>query len=172
MKILIFSDSHNIKRNIIKALNLHPDAQYIIHLGDGVNDLQSLDIVPENAKIICIKGNCDGHTASQSTPPVLCIEICNRKIFICHGHNHNVKHNMMTLIYCAVENNADIVLYGHTHCKHNEYIPSDKLPGNRENGLYIFNPGSISLPRDSMTSSYGLIEIKENGVLLSHGKLP
>ena len=90
---------------------------------------------------------------------------------MCHGHRQFVNVGHQNLIYSAIEQNADIALYGHTHCKFNKYIPSDELAFNCNKGLYIFNPGSISRPRDGIYPSYGIIEIQENGILLSHGNI-
>ncbi len=168
MKIIVFSDSHGKYANIKKAVDMHPDAKYLIHSGDGVMDLNTLDNLPQN--IFTVNGNHeDGFRGAKNNVRQQCITVCGKKIFLCHGHKHNVNFNLQNLIYAAVEANADIAVYGHTHIKHSEYIPPDKLFVGRSNGLYIFNPGSISMPRDSIYSSFGLIEIHKNGILLSHG---
>ena len=171
MKILVFSDSHGRLHNIKKALEYHPDAQCIFHLGDGLRNLDGLDTLTAGKEIRLVRGNSeDVSLAYNSYPSVLCIELCGKKIYLCHGHRHFVKQSSFFLTEAATQNNADIVLFGHSHARYCEYIPQDKLK-KRENGLYLFNPGSISLPRDSKPASYGIIEIKENGVLFSHGNI-
>ena len=43
MNILVFSDSHGFKGNIIKALNRHRnDTDLAIHLGDGIGDMMEI----------------------------------------------------------------------------------------------------------------------------------
>jgi putative phosphoesterase len=50
----------------------------------------------------------------------------------------------------GITNEADIVIFGHSH---KDYINTTDKP-------YLFNPGSITLPRNSlMQKSYGIIEI-------------
>ncbi len=184
MKILVFSDSHGRQQNIKKALEYHPDAQYIFHLGDGLRDMEGLEPLCVGKELLQVNGNHeDAFFTFSSNPSVLCAEVCGKKIYICHGHRNSVKNTKYYLMDSACKNDADIVLFGHTHTRYYEYLPPDSLSkilvdrssGNskytRDKGLYIFNPGSISLPRDSKPASYGIIEIKENGVLFSHGNI-
>ena len=172
MKILVFSDSHGRQQNIKKTLEYHPDAQYIFHLGDGLRDLDGLESLCEGKEIRLVKGNAeDCSLAFNSYPSALCIDVCGKRIYLCHGHRHFVKQSSFFLMESATQNNADIILFGHSHAQYCEYIPSDTLKKERENGLYLFNPGSISLPRDGKPASYGIIEIKEKGVLFSHGNI-
>ncbi len=162
MKILVFSDSHGNCVNMQKAVDMHPDARYILHLGDGINDLDMLKT--GNIKTYTVNGNFeDGFFSAKKGLPFQCVEIEGKKIFMCHGHRQKVGFGLQNLYYTALENGADIALYGHTHVKYNKYTPLE------EKGLHIFNPGSISRPRDNIYSSYGIIDIQKNGVLLSHG---
>ena len=59
----------------------------------------------------------------------------------------------------AKENNCNIALFGHTHEKYYSY----------EDGLHLFNPGSIGSGYGG--ASYGVINITDKGILLSHGRL-
>ena len=68
---------------------------------------------------------------------------------------YGVKWGLEKIILAAGSRGADIVLFGHTHLPHESY----------EDGLYIFNPGSIS----SSGYSFGVLMLSEKGVLLSHG---
>ena len=43
MKLLVFSDSHGKYSNIQKAVDSHPDASFILHLGDGIQDMESVN---------------------------------------------------------------------------------------------------------------------------------
>lgn len=168
MKIIVFSDSHGRINNMQKAINIHKNADCLLHAGDGILDINLLQNTPP--LIYRTKGNyedCSYVTKGEDTQEIF--ELFGKKIFLCHGHRHNVNFSMSRLIYSAVECDSDIAIFGHTHVKHNEYISGDNLPFTREKGLYIFNPGSISTPRDDVYGSFGIIEIQEKGVLLSHG---
>ena len=162
MKIIVFSDSHGKYNNMKKALDMHPDAQFLLHLGDGTGDIDCIDT--SKISVYKVNGNYEDGIFSQAKEPShQCIEIGGKIIYMCHGHRHRVGFGLQNLLYSGLENNADIILYGHTHVKHNEYASG------QTKGVYLFNPGSITRPRDSMYASYGLIEMEKNGILLSHG---
>ena len=178
MKILIFSDSHGNNSNIIKACKLHRDASYILHLGDGKADIEPIkDNLP---KCFAVNGNYEDSFSfllgkgSKNNDVSPLIEIDGLRIFMCHGHRQRVNYGMQNLIYSALENDADIALFGHTHSKYNKYYSGEHTAVCREKGLYIFNPGSISRPRDSIYPSYGILETGDTnnkGILLSHGHI-
>ena len=168
MKLLVFSDSHGKATNMQNAVDMHKNADSLLHAGDGIKDIDLLKNIPNT--VYTVNGNFeDSFFSLQKGNKYAIFELGGKKIYMCHGHRHNVNFSMSSLIYSAVECDADIVIYGHTHQKHNEYISGEDLPFKREKGLYIFNPGSISRPRDNIYASFGLIEIQGNGVLLSHG---
>lgn len=144
MRAIVISDSHHDSASINMLLTLHKTADMVIFLGDGEQDFFS-DInqkLIKNKKIIAVKGNCDfGST--------LCDEgmfnIHNKKFYVLHGHTKLVKHGLSNLIQAAEKENADIVLYGHTHSEAVEY----------NNGIYYMCPGSIK------NGSYGIVDIDE-----------
>ena len=39
-KILVFSDSHGTTHNMRRAIDMHPDAEVIFFLGDGLSDIE------------------------------------------------------------------------------------------------------------------------------------
>lgn len=171
MKIIIVSDSHGYGTNIGKVLGMHPDAEMLIHLGDGIDDLDKYRPDYPDMKFFAVNGNKeDGLFGTSPSLPFNVIEAAGKRILFCHGHRLCVNAGLGRLFYTAAEQSADIALYGHTHVKHNEYHPIDS-DGNGGKGIYLFNPGSITLPRDCLTPSFGLLEIRDNGVLLSHGML-
>ncbi len=97
-------------------------------------------------KIICVEGNCDAYVDQMVLNfPILkgsCINIDGINYYLTHGHIFNPKNPL------NVENS--VVLYGHTHV-----IKSEKVDTN-----YYINPGSISIPKEIMIHSYGVIENK------------
>ena len=70
-----------------------------------------------------------------------------------------------TLEHNLKENNIDIVLYGHTHVKSENYYPTDN------GGIYTFCPGSIGEARFGGPYTYGRLQIDEKGIILSHGSI-
>ena len=156
MKILVFSDSHGKSTYMEKALLGHPDAEAAIFLGDGVADFLSLPL--NNIARLYVRGNCDWHPEYSFIPAVDSITMANKKIVFLHGHTHSAKSGMEALKSLAQDMGADILLFGHTHVATEHY----------ENGIYYLNPGSIG-GKDA-APTYGIITIKENGILLSHGK--
>ena len=166
MRYIIASDIHGsaywTKKLISQIELLQPDE--IILLGDILyhgprNDLPR-DYSPKNVismlnpyadKITCNRGNCDAEVDQM----VLDFDIMSdynyimdddMEIFATHGHIFSPD-NMPQL------DPGSIFLYGHTHIKDDRIV----------NGIHIFNPGSLSIPKDE-THSIGLLD--ENS--LSH----
>lgn len=174
MKILVFSDSHGMFGNMKRAAMLHSDAEVIIHLGDGASDTEQLKKECPDVVFFQVKGNCDFFSLNADTKKlgyVNTFELNGFKFFICHGHTLNVKSTLDPLIDASCRSDADVAIFGHTHNMYERYIPSEELPDRRENGLYLFNPGSISYPNYGYKASYGIIELKQPYILLSHGTI-
>ena len=163
MKCLVFSDSHGNSLNIRRALSIHPDAEVIFFLGDGLSDLEYF-IQDRSRMWIAVMGNCDrspvlGDTIVKKTDS---ITLLGHRIFLTHGDLYGVKYGLDVISRLAVDHNADIVLFGHTHQPEEKYISTEK------GGYYLFNPGSIG-GGPVAKGSYGVINITEQGALLSHG---
>lgn len=97
-------------------------------------------------KIICVEGNCDAYVDQMVLNfPILkesCVVIDNVNYYMTHGHIHNPK--------APLNVTNGVVLYGHTHV-----IKAEKI-----DSVYYVNPGSISIPKEIMIHSYGVIENK------------
>ncbi len=152
MKIIVISDSHNNLYALKKVFdNYHADLY--IHLGDGERELDNICLLNPDKQIYHVKGNCD--FASLSSDELLLCPDDKNVIFAVHGHMYNVKYSLENLKAAARRQGANIVLYGHSHERHNEY----------DDGLYILNPGSVSCPRDGSKPSFGIIELLPNGII-------
>lgn len=152
MKIIVLSDSHGSYRALEKIMdNYHADLY--IHLGDGERELDRYCISHPDKQVYHVKGNCD--FGSLSPEELLLSPDDKNVIYAVHGSNHNVKYSLGTLKAAAARNGANIILYGHTHCRYNKY----------ENGIYILNPGSAALPRDGNDPSFGVIELLPEGII-------
>ena len=132
-KVLVVSDTHGHLGNFDKVIQKHKDAELIIHLGDVCNDEFEI-----NHKVKCpvlyVRGNNDW---SYDLPEKRIFSICGHKIFATHGHRYRVSYGLDTLVYSAMEQECDIVLFGHTH------VPLIR----REYYFTIVNPGSLTYPR-------------------------
>lgn len=144
MRILVVSDSHGDVNRLRLAIEQQPTAQLIIYLGDGLRDLDSIQI---KTPLIKVKGNCD----LASLEAIKFVErVCGNQIIYCtHGHAEHVKHTTSELIREAKSVNADIALYGHTHNPVTTY----------QDGLWLVNPGSVKQGR------YAVVDVVENGIL-------
>ncbi len=154
MRILVVSDTHGNFRNFKKAVDDHKSADVIIHCGDSRGEIEEIKMYYPNKAYVTVKGNCD----LGSMLPLEEIRVFeNKKLFITHGHLYNVKMSLYPICCKAREENADIVIFGHTHNALCEY----------DDGLYILNPGSLG----GYGASYALIDITEQGIMTNIVKL-
>ena len=154
MKILVLSDSHRDAISCMMAIRKHPEAEYIIHLGDGEDDLDGLSTYTAGKKIVRVRGNC---SRGSIEPERRIIEIGGKKIYCCHGHIEGVKMGLDKLISYAIAEGCEIALFGHTHRQEHLYL-SDA-------GLHLFNPGSVR------SGEYGMIDIVPGSILCSEARL-
>lgn len=150
MKILILSDSHGNVDNMVQAVQ-QENPHMIIHLGDVMRDAQKLQTFFPNIPLEQVPGNCD-YAAFDAPERILCIE--DKRVMICHGHTLHVKSGLLSAIYAALEENADVFLFGHTH----------KVFCETRNGVAMLNPGSIGDPR---YPTYGILEINNGTVSIN-----
>ena len=150
MKILVLSDSHaglSFMRRCVEKTK--PDA--IVHLGDYYEDGQVIAGENPHIPVHAVPGNCDRYRLLRSVPEVLCYDVCGVRLFMTHGHKHNVKITTGLLIADAVRNNAAAALYGPTHIADCRLLPD---------GMWVLNPGACG----SFGGSAGVIET-EQGVI-------
>jgi len=103
MKILVLSDSHS---RFISDIDFNK-YDYIIHAGDfGA----SKDVLEKLNNCFYVCGNCDWGKNKERL-----IEINNKNIYLTHGDLYHVKYHLNSLIYKAIENKANIAIFGHTH---------------------------------------------------------
>lgn len=142
MKFIVFSDSHGVSDNMIRAVKLEqPDLCF--YLGDGENDLRLLQKRFPKLPVNAVRGNCD---VFSTLPKAMICAAGRLKIFLTHGHLYGVKHDPIFRDLCeaALEADADVVLFGHTHDPFRDFTM----------GMHLLNPGSIG---PTTRPSYGLI---------------
>jgi putative phosphoesterase len=142
MKLLVFSDSHGYADNMLRAIEKEKPA-LCFFLGDGADDLKKLAQRFPDLPVQAVRGNCDLRSAA---PELLRLTVEGVRIFACHGHLYRVKSGYQTVCYAALEAEADLVLFGHTHIPYRD----------RAFGLELLNPGSVG---QSSRPGWGLVTI-------------
>ncbi len=151
MRIIVMSDSHRNFRNVLRVVDRHPDADLYIHLGDGEREFESVQDLYPDRRYLWVAGNCD--FGSDTTTSDL-VKLCGKNVLLTHGHTYEVKQSLSKLKNAARICHASVVLYGHTHVAYTEY----------DSGLYVMNPGSLSVPRRG-GASYGILDITSQGIM-------
>ena len=148
-RICVFSDSHGCPDNMIRVMEQeNPDM--VIHLGDGEGDLVPLKNRYPRTEVLNVRGNCDGRSAA---PMKLVLRVEQVRLFAVHGHEYNVKFDrtLTKLRYSAMEAEANVVLFGHTHKPYQDHSLA----------MEILNPGSIGY---GARPSYGLLTVNGSKV--------
>ncbi len=156
MKILICSDSHG-RRDLLAALTkMHPDADKLWFLGDGLRDLCAVSEQNSALSVTAVRGNNDW--ADFDTPYTsLCAAQAVRAL-LCHGHTFHVKSGLSPLLEAGAAAGADLVLYGHTHRQALERFSSDEIPALKK-PLILLNPGALC------ERQFAIVEILPDGKL-------
>ncbi|ATF91750.1 Phosphodiesterase yfcE [Cedecea neteri] len=165
MKLMFASDLHGSLPATEKVLErfAHSGAKWLVILGDLLNHgprnalpegynpsavAQSLNSVAD--KIIAVRGNCDSEVDQMLlqfpiTAPWQQVLLAHQRLFLTHGHLYHPD-NLPPL------SAGDVLIFGHTH-----------LPvAEKHEQIYLFNPGSVSIPKGGFEASYGMLD---DGVL-------
>ncbi len=160
MKLFFASDIHGSAYYARKMIEMYEKEQcdQIILLGDllyhGPRNPLPKEYDPKavsallnqyKEKIITVRGNCDSEVDQMMIDfPILAtyaqLLVDGHRFYITHGHVYN-KDAMPPL------SKNDVLVYGHFH------VPI----ACRQDDIYIFNPSSVSLPKEG-TNSYGIYE--------------
>lgn len=161
MRLIFASDIHGSLPAAERVLErfAQSGAQWLIILGDVLNH-GPRNALPEGyapaevagklngvaARIIAVRGNCDSEVDQMLldfpiTAPWQQVLTERCRLFLTHGHLYSPE-KLPSL--CA----GDVLVYGHTH------IPVAEKRGD----IFLFNPGSVSIPKGGFPASYGLLE--------------
>lgn len=149
MLVAVISDTHGVENILKKIKDYINHVDILIHLGDNIIDLEYLKN-GFKGKVYGVKGNCD-FLSNELEEQV--IQISGKKFLITHGDKYGVKYNLTSIFFKCKELSVDVALFGHTHCK----LITE------EQGIWLINPGSPSLPKDNI-GSIAFIEIKEGKI--------
>jgi len=146
IKAAVFSDSHGSCAYMFQAIDQNkPDL--IIHLGDYEKDANILRERYPEIPVHNVRGNCDmfGTAPEQSV-----ITVGTLPVFLTHGHLQNVKWNLLSLSYAALEAECRLALFGHTHIPCNEFF----------NGVHLVNPGTAG---QTAGHTWAWLTVEEDG---------
>jgi putative phosphoesterase len=143
---LVMSDTHGHRARIALALKRFADADMIFHLGDYSRDAELIRTMTKTP-VYSVRGNCD---ISCSAEAELLLSFEGVRVLMLHGHRQNVKSSLLNLGLYAVEQEANIALFGHTHLPIEEYYQN----------VLLYNPGSLGEPRD-LRPSIGLLTLDQ-----------
>lgn len=168
MKLFFASDLHGCLDSTTRMLEAFKasGARHLILLGDVLNHGPRNPVPQAYApaevasalnefkhRIIAVRGNCD----SEVDQMLLEFPIMNDSAFVllengqrlCLTHGHLYNEEKLPPL-----NEGDILAHGHTH-----------LPvAEKKVGYFLFNPGSVSIPKGGHPASYGLYDSGELSV--------
>ncbi|HCB3605293.1 TPA: phosphodiesterase [Klebsiella aerogenes] len=161
MKLMFASDIHGSLPATERVLErfAQSGAQWLVILGDVLNH-GPRNALPEGyapaqvaerlnsvaQRIIAVRGNCDSEVDQMLlhfpiTAPWQQVLSERYRLFLTHGHLYSPD-NLPPLAA------GDVLAYGHTH------IPVAEKRGD----VFLFNPGSVSIPKGDFAASYGMLE--------------
>ena len=144
---LIFSSKiKSISSCFISEIFVAVKPNAIIHLGDHFDDGAAMAQEYPHIRFHQVVGNCDKYRLLRPAPEILCYDVCGVRLFMTHGHRHNVKITTGLLLADGARNGAAAALYGHTHIAECRQLPD---------GMWILNPGACG----SFGGSAGLVKI-------------
>ena len=151
--IIVLSDTHWSQPEAYspKLGTICEGADLIVHAGDAVESFV-LEWLQASAPVHAVVGNCDRRGVRAKWPGLQEFESGGVRFGLLHGHHVNLR-DPAAIVGCF---SAEVrfIIHGHTHlAAHYEY-----------QGVQIFNPGSLSEPRDERGPSYGKLRV-ENGIV-------
>ena len=144
MKIVLISDTHGYYEGLAGSIK-EQQADYILHMGDGVEEAHRLKRELE-LPVLVVTGNNDYGTKEKEE---LFLILEHIPIFMMHGHRYGVHYGREQLAEAALQKGAKLALYGHTHIFRDEEI----------DGVRLINPGSPTLPRGGGSPSYAVLDL-------------
>ncbi|MDO5141574.1 MAG: YfcE family phosphodiesterase [Eubacteriales bacterium] len=134
MKILIFADSHGRTAGMIEAIEREqPDR--VFHLGDYTEDVRELRHIYPSLSICGVRGNND---LDDAFGWYAVVPVGTLRAYLTHGHRERASMRSGGLVaHRAREEGCALAFFGHTH----------RMVLEREQGVLVCDPGSISLPR-------------------------
>ena len=148
-KYLVVSDTHGHDDNYYRVLDIEEPFDGVIHCGDFEGS-EGRFALAADCPVYFVSGNNDFFSDLKRE---LEFDLDGHRAFLCHGHNYLVSMGLETIRSEAGARGADIVFFGHTH----------KPVAKCIDDIYLFNPGSLSYPRqEGRRPSYMVLNIGED----------
>ena len=147
-----------------RVISTHATASHVLFCGDGVKDIAKMASLFPQKIFLDVRGNCDSLYSALDVPEERFLTLFGHNILLLHGHTVGVKGGIGFAAAYAAQKEADILIFGHTH------LPYEGRVTFGDKDVHLFNPGSIGSSRNG-SCSYGILTVKENGYLFSHGSI-
>ncbi len=150
MKVLIVSDTHGREQQLFNTLQRVSPIDLLIHLGDYEGGEEYIrEIAPCPTEMI--SGNNDFFNGLPKEKMIL---LGKYYIMLTHGNRYGVNSGTYLVKEAAKRNQADIVMFGHTH------VPMIDM----KDDIWAINPGSLALPRQhGRIPTFIIMEIDPQG---------
>ncbi len=145
MKIAVMSDTHGNVQLAVNVLQQNAMVDRLIHLGDHYRDGVAIG-GETRLRVDAVLGNTDLDSEPWAEREKI-LELDGVRIFITHGDIYKVKQGIEHLIERAIEEDVNIVLFGHTH------LPMKQHIGN----ILFLNPGCIL--SNNTSNSYAVLTL-------------
>lgn len=153
MKLLVLSDSHGSVEPMVRAAAFEkPDA--IVHLGDMWDDAEELQRRVPGIQVYHVAGNCDFTWGDVRIREEIRPIFDGVRMLAVHGHRYNVKSTLIQLLFAAMEQDAKVALYGHTHV----------ADATEQNGILLLNPGTCR----GCHGTYAIVDVADGRVNYRH----
>lgn len=149
-KILVVSDTHGHDDNFYRVLDLEEPLDGIIHCGDFEGS-EGRFALAADCPVYFVAGNNDFFSDLNRE---LEFEIAGHSCFATHGHHYLVSMDLENIKAEGIARGAEMIFFGHSH----------KPVARNSDGIYLFNPGSLSYPRqEGRRPSYLILNLEDSG---------
>ncbi len=156
-RMVVFSDSHGDRRQLERAVFQAYEkgrVDELLFLGDGVRDWEQvtshLPAQYPQAGFRYVLGNndpgCDGMDD-------ILFELGGVRMYACHGHWIGVKTSLTRLMFKAMQQEAKVTFYGHTHVARVD----------EEKGVLMICPGSVRDTYRGNACAYAEVIVADDG---------
>jgi len=124
------TDDHRLTGHTLDAVR---SADHVVHAGDFTTEAVLDAVEAEATRLTAVTGNNETAAVRERLPEVATVEWDGYRILVAHGH----RHSETALGLLAQQEDADIVVVGHSHRPEISAI----------DGRLLVNPGSYADPR-------------------------
>lgn len=142
--------SHRLEGRTLEAVR---NADHVCHTGDFTTEAvyEAIEAEAGGAPLTAVHGNSDSQALKEKLPARATVTYEDLTLVVVHGHEHDET----SLSFLARQENADVVIVGHTH-----------RPVIRETPhALVVNPGSHADPPGA-TASHGELTHGERGMAI------